>query len=145
MAGLACERDELHRGLEAHERVGEAVRRVAELGGEAVGLVLALRREQQVHDRCRDGPSTNRSARCRKPPMRESSTIEPASTDRDRLDEDVAVAQVRDLVRDDALELGRRADAEQADRQRERGAAAGAAACRQRPRVAVAQDVELAA
>ena len=33
------------------QRVGEPVRRVAELGGEPVGVVLALRREQEVHER----------------------------------------------------------------------------------------------
>ena len=46
---------------------------------------------------------------------------------RERLDEHVPVAEVRELVRDDALELGRRRDAEQARRDGERRAALRAA------------------
>ena len=51
--------------------------------------------------------------------------------------------EVRELVREDALELGRRRDAQQADRDRERRAAARAAPGRERPRVAVGEHVEL--
>ena len=50
------EGDEPHRLLEPQQRVREAVRRAAELGGEAVGLVLPVRREQQVHERGGQGP-----------------------------------------------------------------------------------------
>ena len=74
--------------------------------------------------------------------MRDDSTMRRGDDDRDRLDEHVAVAEVRELVRDDPLELGRRRDAEQPDRDRERRAAARAAARRERARVAVGEHVE---
>ena len=48
------ERDEPHRLLEPQQRVREAVRRAAELGREAVCVVLALRREHQVDERRRE-------------------------------------------------------------------------------------------
>ena len=89
------------------------------------------------------GPSTKRSARW-------SAAADPRQLD-DRTSrattatvctQHVAVPEVRELVRDDALELGRRRDAEQPDRDRERRAATGAAPGRQRPRVAVGEHVE---
>ena len=56
VAGLRLELDELGRLLEPDQRVGEPVRRVAELRREPVGRELALRRDEQVHERRRDRP-----------------------------------------------------------------------------------------
>ena len=61
---------------------------------------------------------------------------------RHRLHEHVAVAEMRELVRDDSFELGRGGDREQPRGDRERRAPAGAAACRERPRIPVADQVE---
>ena len=125
------EGDEPHRLLEPEQRVGEAVRRVAELGRVAVGLVLAVRREQ------RGGRTTPRAARARRGSRAgssrrsaRSSMIAAATTAATVWVEDVAVAQVGDLVRDDPLELRGRRDAEQARRDRQRRAAPCAAAGR---------------
>ncbi len=74
----------------------------------------------------RSGRARRGTRRWRKPPIARGLDDHGRHDDRDRLDEDVAVAQMRELVRDDPLELGRRGDPEQADRQREPGAPAGA-------------------
>ena len=57
------ERHEPHRLLEPEQRVGETVRRVAQLCREAVGLVLALRREHRWTNDAATGPSTNEKRR----------------------------------------------------------------------------------
>ena len=109
VAGLGLELDELARLLEPEQRVSEPVRRVAELGREPVGLELALRREQQVHERRRDRPeheqqralrASRRCARSRAASRR----ARPPSSGRARR----GAADVRELVREQALELGRR-------------------------------------
>ena len=125
-----AELDELVRLLEPQQRVGEAVRRLADRGRGAVGDELAPRREQQMHERGRERAEHEQER-----------TLEPAADpaqlderggddDGDRLHEHVPAGDVRELVREHAVELGGRGGREQALADGDRRAAAA----RARPR-----------
>ena len=128
------------RGAAARRRARAASRRARLRGGRPRTRASATGAGGRTPQR----PARSRRAatRCSAPPMRENSTAVVGDDHRDRLHEDVAVAEVGDLVRDDPLELCRRGDAEEPDRDREPAAAACAAAGRQGARVAVREDVE---
>ena len=68
-----------HGLLEPEQRVGDAVRGLAELGGEPVGRELPLRRKQQVDGRRGDRAEDEEQRRCKAPPIR-ASTSAPART-----------------------------------------------------------------
>ena len=126
------ERDELHRPARAgaaRRRGRAASRRARPRSGRP--RTRASARAGGARTTRRAGRARTSSARWSQPPIRDDSTTAAATIDRDRLDEHVAVPQMRELVRDDPLELGRRRDAEQPGRDRERRAAA---ARRGRPR-----------
>jgi hypothetical protein len=99
---------ELGRLLEPNERVGEPVRRLADRGGERVGDELALRREQGVDDRRRDRSEHEQQGAREEPADAAQLDERRSDDDRRRLDEHVARADVGDLVREHALELGGR-------------------------------------
>ena len=88
----------------ARRRARGATRRAA---AAPVGLELALRRQQQVDERGGHRPSTNSSARCSKPPMPRARPASRRRRTATGLHDDVAVRDVRELVRKDPLELGR--------------------------------------
>src|SRR5690348_13441540 len=97
------ELDEFAGLLEADQRVGKAVRRVAELGRRRVGKELPLRREEETDDR-----RGERAEREQQGPLEEAADPacldDRAGEDRDRaLNQDVAIADVDELVREDAL------------------------------------------
>ena len=90
--------------VEAQERVGDVVR-VADGRGIAVGCVLALRRQQRVRERGRDGREDEEERPREK-------AADPARLDErrreqhgERLGEHVEAAHVRQLVGDDGVEL----------------------------------------
>ena len=106
---VRAELDELARLLQPEERVGEPVRRsrrsrrrTRSARTRASATAAAWTNAEAI------GPSTNSSARSRKPPIRLSSTSAAAKHHGRRLDEHVTRADVRELVREHALELGRR-------------------------------------
>ena len=119
-------RDELHRALQPDERVGEPVWGAAQPGGQPVCLVLAARREQQVHDRSGDRAEHEQQRSLQEPAEPRQLDDRAREHDGDRLHEHVALSEVGDLVRHDPFELRRRGDAEQPHRDGERRAAARA-------------------
>ena len=135
------ELDELRRLLEPEQRVGEAVRRAAELGGGRSASNSRFGESSRCTHAAATGPSTKRSDRSSQPPMRLSSIDRRSEDDDGRLDRDVAVPDVRELVREHALELGRRTGRHEAGADRERRAR-GAASRRERARQAVGDEIE---
>ena len=114
---------ELARLVEPEQRVGEPVRGAEQLGGGAVGLELPLRREEEVLRRGRDRRE-HEQQRALDEAADAAALDERGAGEHDRGgDQHVAVADVRELVREHALELGRGADRDEAARDRERRAA----------------------
>ncbi len=106
--GGCGEVDELTRLFEPSERVGEPVRRLAQLRGAAVGLELALRREQQVH--ARGGDRAEHEEQPALEPAADAAQLDHRRCEHDhsRLKRDVVVLHVRELVREHSVELGGR-------------------------------------
>src|SRR5919202_434650 len=139
--GAALELDELVCLLEAHEGVCEAVRRAAEAGRNRIGGILALRRQQKVHER--GGHRAEHEEESSGEPSAEATRLYESGRDHDggRLDDDVAVADVGEPVRQPSFELsrGQRRDEPCADGKR---GCAWAAAGRERARVPVRDQVQ---
>src|SRR5438874_5026726 len=111
-AGL--ELDELARLLEADQCVCQPVRGVAELGGGSIREELAFRREKQVDDRGGEWAEREQQATLEEP-ADAARLYDGAGEHRDgALDQHVAIANMGELVRKHALELGWRGGAEQA-------------------------------
>ncbi len=140
--GTCLELDQLVRLLEADERIGEPMRCLADRGCGQVGSELTLRGKQEVHEGSGDRTQDEEE------PTLEPST-DPGQLDqrrsehyRRRLQEDVAMPDVRELVSDQALELGGDAYPQQAGTDREPGAVWPAAG-HERTGMSVRKQMEL--
>src|SRR5262249_24657945 len=110
--------------------------------GGGVREELALRRQEQIDERRRERPQDEQQAALEEA-ADPAGLDDRARQDGDRaLDQDVAVADVGELMGEDALQLRRRRRAEQASASGD-CRAAGAAAEGERTRIPVREDVEL--
>ena len=134
--------DELGGAIEAHQCVREVVRRARRRRCERIGVQLPLGREHEVDERRADrGEDVEEKAR---EPAAEPAHLDERRREQDdeRLDEDVAPADVGELVRDRRVELLPPERPQRADGDCERGAR-GPAPDGEEAREAVVDEVEL--
>ena len=103
--GRSGELDELGCAVEAQERVREIVRAPGGARSQRVGVQLAPGREQQVDERCADRPEDVQEQP--REPASDAAQLDEGRREEDdeRLDEGVAAADMRKLVRDGRFEL----------------------------------------
>ena len=136
------ERDEVARPVEPEQRVGESVAEPRIPAAIRSAASSRFGESSRWTKAAAIGPSTASSARSNQPPIRDRSTSTTASMTAEVCVEHVAAADVRELVREHRLELGRRQRAEQSGRT-ERSRTRRTAAGRERTRKAVGDQIEL--